>query len=32
MLIFCYPHREHFAAFVCQSGLLIVESNPKRHA
>ncbi|EBG5676273.1 hypothetical protein FI232_23420 [Salmonella enterica subsp. enterica] len=23
MLIFCYPHREHFAAFVCQSGLLI---------
>ena len=23
VLIFCYPHREHFAAFVCQSGLLI---------
>ncbi|EDT6198787.1 hypothetical protein A7Y49_004769 [Salmonella enterica subsp. enterica serovar Weltevreden] len=23
MLIFRYPHREHFAAFVCQSGLLI---------
>ncbi|EAX4260916.1 TPA: hypothetical protein HL477_25690 [Escherichia coli] len=23
MLIFGHPHREHFAAFVCQSGLLI---------
>ncbi len=23
VLIFRYPHREHFAAFVCQSGLLI---------
>ena len=23
VLIFSHPHREHFAAFVCQSGLLI---------
>jgi len=23
VLIFRYPHREHFAAFICQSGLLI---------
>jgi len=23
VLIFRYPHREHFAAFVCQSGLLV---------
>ncbi|EBC7124789.1 hypothetical protein C6Q73_24070 [Salmonella enterica] len=23
MLVLSHPHREHFAAFVCQSGLLI---------
>ncbi|EIP1198765.1 hypothetical protein PO809_004574, partial [Salmonella enterica subsp. enterica serovar Kentucky] len=23
VLIFGHPHREHFAAFICQSGLLI---------